>query len=693
MANLITHVSEAAWCAITNGRAEFQTAHITLDDGRPPGAVSWLDRLFEGGIHLPEGAGRPLSMLLAGPPGSGKSTLAIELCHRMRLREDASKPDEEEPLFSLYISLESESSRLIRNGVNLGYPNFRSQTIVYSGRKPENKVLAVMGREQIDNLLREGQKQQLSSESSPLTEMTELFLEYALKFPDKTLERTKKIARGLGAGIRRRQPPINTKRAGKMLAAATPDVVVIDSLNVLGADDKPQYFDRFLARVPPSTKLVVFVLDSVAGAAGHPTWEFVCDNVIRTSYETHHNYHTRTIEIVKARYQGHALGKHQLKIYSKPAIPREEVDRSDRTDRMLRAHPYRTQGGVFIFPSLHFYLSLYKRHGAAEEGRKNLNEPDSLYVDPGCNGLSAMVRFPKGRCTAFVGVRGGHKSHLAYVHLLTRILANPMEAGLVISLREDEQRSYSTMQRILRDELGGGERIDEFRAANRLEVLYYHPGYITPEEFFHRMFISIQRLKNGGRTLTVMFNSLDQLGAKFPLCARHEGFVASIVEALAGEHATSIFIAVDEPGQPAEQYGLLAMADLILSFNQYEFSHRDYLLHVSGNQAEKHSEQALGAFTATQARRIIREEVVLQVVRYAGGIRAGARGILELVEHSTSHDARKMSVFKKPGLHFSPLNVMAAVPVDSKPHRDRRRRLQGPSTRARSAVQARRAAN
>ena len=43
-------------------------------------------------------------------------------------------------------------------------------------------------------------------------------------------------------------------------------------------------------------------------------------------------------------------------------------------------------------------------------------------------------------------------------------------------------------------------------------------------------------------------------------------FIPGIIASLSGEDITSMFIAVDEKGQPEEQYGLIPMADLVLSF-------------------------------------------------------------------------------------------------------------------------------
>ena len=156
---------------------------------------------------------------------------------------------------------------------------------------------------------------------------------------------------------------------------------------------------------------------------------------------------------------------------------------------------------------------------------------------------------------------------------------NLLSDGSAGSEQRDGERSDSPEKR-------ANDLLDKLERENRFEVLYYHPGYITPEEFFHRMFLSVQRLKQHGgsqgseRKLTVLFNSLDQLSARFPLCARQEIFIPGIVECLTCEGVTSIFIAVDEKGQPLEQYGLLPMADLIISFTPQQFRFEDYASHM-----------------------------------------------------------------------------------------------------------------
>ena len=86
-----------------------------------------------------------------------------------------------------------------------------------------------------------------------------------------------------------------------------------------------------------------------------------------------------------------------------------------------------------------------------------------------------------------------------------------------------------------------------------------------------------------------MFNSLDQISARFPLCAKQEIFIPGIIQTLSGEDVTSICVAVDEPGQPVQQYGLLPMADLIVSFSKRRFTTQDYYSQIEKGWAEDFS--------------------------------------------------------------------------------------------------------
>src|SRR6185295_3871366 len=127
------------------------------------------------------------------------------------------------------------------------------------------------------------------------------------------------------------------------------------------------------------------------------------------------------------------------------------------------------------------------------------------------------------------------------------------------------------------------------------------------------------------------------------------------IEALSGEGATSIFIGVNEPDQPVEQYGLLPMADLILSFNPHKISFTDYydlLAKAHKLNSKDDGYQNKVAIIKQRSKESQREEILLQVVRSAGGQRAGAHGLLELVDRYKLGD----SLHRRPGLHFTVMN-------------------------------------
>ncbi|MFX0139220.1 MAG: hypothetical protein ACFFDN_36600, partial [Candidatus Hodarchaeota archaeon] len=289
-------------------------------------------------------------------------------------------------------------------------------------------------------------------------------------------------------------------------------------------------------------------------------------------------------------------------------------------------------------------------------------------VETPCKELNEMIRgFPIGRCTAFMGCRGGHKSHLGYLHLLERIEktrdlpAGKKEAGIIISLRDDEQMTKQHMAKILKENMiidiikNRGEsfyidddmelieiennaksKLNNMLRNNEIEILYFPPGYITPDEFFHRMFMSIHRLKRDNRTITLLFNSLDQISARFPLCAHQPIFIPAMIESLAGERVTNIFIAVDEPGQPVAQYGLLPMADLVLTFGRYEIKEEEY------------HRLYYGQSQGYQGKNELIDLILLEVTRFSGGEKAGTKGLLELVYS----DKISESIHNKPGLYF-----------------------------------------
>ena len=644
-------VSQAYWCDTRNTLARFEEATLLFDSPeRQP--LSWFDKMFEGGILLPRGDSEivnPITMLVSGPPGCGKTTLISELCYRLAVNAQGNP----RPLSTLYISTDSETDRLIDNTVDLGWSRAKEFFIPFDlkDKRPklgadQKALIAVWGREKF--LKKVEEKDLLSSIID--NAVTSLDSWVTKMHPNDFLNRLK---------YKFKSSSIESATAGKDGKKDDqqyiPDILVVDSLNILDPENQTRFFQSFV-KACKATRLVIFMLNTGAENQEHKLWEYFSDNVVQLDHYYTHDYYVRTIEVVKARYQSHKWGKHQLKIYPNPSVL-ELPDEKDRTavhnynTIMRRAHPYRTTGGVFIFPSIHSYLSVYKRKTLSEEPSRDETYPKKL---------NQVFQIPKGRCTAFIGERGGHKSHLGYLHLLNRLINHPHESCLVISLRDDEATAKKTLQSICEQEFKyTQEGLDRFEEDGHLEVLYFPPGYITPEEFFHRVFISVHRLQRQGSPLTVLFNSLDQISARFPLCAKQEIFIPGIIQTLTGEGATSICVAVDEPGQPVQQYGLLPMADLIVSFSMRRFKAQDYYSHVGiGWQMEfKEDHDLRDKFmvlqeAASKNTEINHEAVVLQVVRFSGGERAGKRGMLELIKK----DDLPRFPYPKAGLHFTPLS-------------------------------------
>lgn len=626
-----TGISKTFWCARKEGTKEgtFEFVPASIPSIVQEGQVAWFDELFEGGIVIPclgNKQKRALAILISGPPGSGKSTLALELVYRLR---EENRGSEAENWHSLYVTSESCQEWLRdkvekygweigdrcfhRLGDETGRPDIPHVDILetcnfqdYIGgrdvlEKKHSQILDVVGR--IFGI--------------PSKEAAEAVVQF---------QRDKKME--------------------ERLLCRDPDILVIDSLNTVGYEDRSELFRRFTELTAAGPKMIVIILDTVDGCdnrGGYEFWGYICDTIIRLDKRYDSKYMVRTLEIEKARYQSHVWGVHQLKIYGP-----NKLENLPEAKARRRAHPYREEGGIFIFPSIHYYLSIYKRkspHALPERDDTRPKELNSLLNDG----------FPRGRCIGLIGERGNHKSHLGYLHVLHRIVEHA-EKGLIVSLRDDEGTAEKTLQSILKDEYRETDPksiLEDLKNKDRLEILYYPPGYITPEEFFHRMYLSIQRLKynNPKARITLLFNSLDQLGARFPLCAEEQIFIPGIIGTLCAEQITSLFIGVEESGQPPEQYGLLSMADVILSFRKRMFEQLDYFGHLGFSDKDVLAEDFKEIRQDLERRPRV---VILQVERFSGGETAGKGGILELVK---ADDTRLCKLYgkkqKKQGLCFT----------------------------------------
>ena len=611
-----TDISTVYWSNVHN--ANIEKAKLCLGD-EIPHEVSWLDELFgkgdnsfkkggnlpKKGIKVFEKDNNPVTLLIKGPPGSGKTTFTLELCYRLSL----------DGIRSTYVSFESKGDQIMQNIENYKWEKHEINMKVISQDTLETSLISICGSEQFESWYDEKNMFLLNSITSPLYKYCGLKLNTEAQ---RTISNILKINK-----VKSTKPQLS-------------QILVIDSLNIIPTNEnKSLVFQEFLKITKDKKnklKLLIFILDGKSGDESNPFWEYMCDNVIELNHYMDNNYFIRTIEILKSRFQQHILGKHQFKIFGKP----EPIDENNKINS--RMHPINPEGGIFIFPSVHFYLSKYRKFQQYNELEYNTTYPpdfsDFLSISKDIKG-----GFPKGRCTALIGCRGGHKSHLGYLHILSRLTGNynggnyinaRKEAAIIISLRDDETMITTTLDGILRNEFPiknnnekDGWSTKEIINEGRLEILYYPPGYISPEEFIHRIFVSIHKFKDKFKNekdttnITVIFNSLDQLAARFPLCAKLDIFIPSIIQILIGESITSIFIAVDEKDQPAGQYGLIPMADLILSFHQYQMKQSEY-------------DSILDNKKPIPINDICRDEIILTVERFAGGKKAGDKGLLEL---------------------------------------------------------------
>jgi KaiC/GvpD/RAD55 family RecA-like ATPase len=301
------------------------------------------------------------------------------------------------------------------------------------------------------------------------------------------------------------------------------EIMVFDNLNSVSPEA-----DKWFPFVAELSKrgLRVFIVIIDGGAynttdnARAKSWAYLADIVIRLGRRYPTGYMIHTLEVLKARYQRHVFGRHQMKLV--PAAKRKQEFTS-------RDHPYRREGGIFIFPSMHLALSRRKLEKSNPKKSRLLTPFDDL------NDLLADGFF-EGRCVALAGGRGTHKSRLAFAQVLKTLSDKPRSRAIIISLREEEGTVEARLAESLPSSVFAGkpEQVGNLVKTGRLELCYYPPGFIAPEEFFHRVQLSVARQKKAakGDPVLLVFNSLDLLHSHYPLCAEHSIFVPALVELL-----------------------------------------------------------------------------------------------------------------------------------------------------------------
>lgn len=607
--------------------------------------VSWFDQLLGGGIDAPdlgedECNPRSLVVLLSGLPGTGKSTFALELATRLA---------KEEKKRTLYVSLEEPASSLIQKGVQFGWCG-SGQTIVdyeeIAGGAvfppTGNRGVIVAGSETCAGFKGENDR----SSGADLVDGIEMLID--------------KLGGSVAAQGDDDQKP-----------KPSLDMVVIDSLNLLspldsrreiwetyvlvpgatalrdrlrqketppsrpdgseyGADSTA--FDALMSENPLDTvvgvtnvgkgphrpRIVLIVLDTSGDDPVSRYCESVADVVFSFGWESEKGYTLRTFTISKMRSQYHALGKQRLKIFPGPS---REIE-----------SPYLKEGGIFIFPSIHWHLGRLRsrRPRIASATSSGTDTAGYVRLSDSLNQLNEQLSndenyqgFPDNGCTAIIGSRGGMKSHFAYHFMLQQ--AAQGKNVLLISFRDDVVRAKETLDWIAKKQLRlSSDCVTDFIKSDRLEIVQNEPGMVSPEEFFHKFYVAVQRKRvDGNPAKIVVVNGLDQLEARYPLISSEVLFVPSLIELLRSSNTCSLVVSATSDTTSREGpalYGLLPMAELILRFTQIE-----------AHELEEESNNWGRAYRSTFTRksgRPINQVTAVETVRVPGGQIGGRIGFL-----------------------------------------------------------------
>ena len=566
--------------------------------------LHWLDELCRGSIEIPsdldsnaEGRGSSVIMLLTGPPGTGKSTFALELACSL-----ATQAIDDRPIKAFYVSAEETATRLKQKAVANGWAEDSGIFICSASRSPlPDQGLVIRGRE-----TRVGPPGGSCCGGTLVAPKTPLGgADNEANQPLQEISCCMKCERGKTGTV--------SGTCSTFFGPNPIDILVLDSLNIYSPDPKGErsklakFNELRLNIADPGTsglnpRLVIVVIDTSDKEDEELRYcEFCADIIFRFGWEEKLRYTLRTFEIVKMRGQSHAWGKQRVKMY-----PYEtDEDRVKRTNARDGESPYlKNKGGIFVFPSMHTYISHFSHSPAtinANPDEKPLHFPHLVKeLDQQIsNFVPKFQGVPAGGCTAIIGPRGAMKSHLAYYFLLAHASGQltaqpdpnpPRRNCLLVSLRDDQNSAIETLAQIAESQTlctagTGKSYVEGLIEQDWLEILENDIGMISPEEFFHKIYVAVHRPRENrgfgqdssnnwkqekGMAQLVIVAGLDQLEARFPLIAEESMFVPALIQFLRWNKVCSMMIsAIGESATPSGQslYGLLPMSDLLLCLN------------------------------------------------------------------------------------------------------------------------------
>ena len=166
---------------------------------------------------------------------------------------------------------------------------------------------------------------------------------------------------------------------------------------------------------------------------------------------------------------------------------------------------------------------------------------------------------PLNKCTALIGRRGARKSYFGYQFLLDGICNG--ETTMVVSFRDDPASVQDALLHIAQAKQYKPYREGKKIPRDKLIIIYQRPGYVTPDEFMHRIVAAVGEYAPS----RVLVNAVDQWESAYPLLAKCEILLPALVDFLGAHEVTSMIIGVDE-GDRHNHHGLASQSEVVLSF-------------------------------------------------------------------------------------------------------------------------------